>query len=283
MRIDMRAIWKGHIRFSLVTIPIRMYSAIESGSTISFRQLHKDDNGRIGYQKVCKVCNEEVSTADIVKGYEYESDQYVIVESEDLQKIKLKSTKVIDIEAFVDAEEVNPALFDTPYFAGPDGEVASKAYALLCETLKNSNKLGIGKVVLRDRESVVLIAPQGPGLMMYKLRYPQELREISQVPNLESVDADDAQLKLAQTLVDSMAKPFAELELEDKYRSAVMEIVEAKIAGKEIVMAPDEEAPVVDIMTALQESIDLAKTQKKPLKKATGKKDSEKKEDKKTA
>ncbi|NND07495.1 MAG: Ku protein [Saprospiraceae bacterium] len=279
----MRAIWKGHIRFSLVTIPIRMYSAIESGSSISFRQLHKEDNGRIGYQKVCKVCNEAVSTADIVKGYEHESDQYVIVESEDLQKIKLKSTKVIDIEAFVDAEEVNPALFDTPYFAGPDGEVASKAYALLCETLKNSNKLGIGKVVLRDRESVVLIAPQGPGLMMYKLRYPKELRQISQVPNIEPVEADDAQLKLAQTLVDSMAKPFSELELEDKYRAAVMEIIEAKIEGKEIVTTPDEEAPVVDIMTALQESIDLAKTQKKPLKKAIGKKDADSKEDKKTA
>ncbi len=279
----MRAIWKGHIRFSLVTIPIRMYSAIESGSSISFRQLHKEDNGRIGYQKVCKVCDEQVSTADIVKGYEYESDQYVIVEAEDLQKIKLKSTKVIDIEAFVNADEVNPALYDTPYFAGPDGEVASKAYALLCETLKNSNKLGIGKVVLRDRESMVLISPQGPGLMMYKLRYPKELREIANVPNIAPVEADEAQLKLAQTLVDSMAKPFGDLELEDKYRNAVMEIVEAKIAGKEIVTAAEEVAPVVDIMTALQESIEQAKTQKKPLKKATGKRDTDAGQDIKTA
>ena len=225
----MRAIWKGHIRFSLVTIPIRMYSAIESGSSISFRQLHKDDNGPIGYKKVCKVCDEKVGASDIVKGYEYESDQYVIVGSEDLQKIKLKSTKVIDIEAFVDADEVNPALYDSPYFAGPDGEVAAKAYSLLCETLKNSNKLGIGKVVLRDRESVVLIAPSGPGLMMYKLRYPQELRNIANVPNIGHVETDEAQLKLAQTLVDSMEKSFEELQLEDKYRAAVMEIVEAKI------------------------------------------------------
>ncbi|NND33594.1 MAG: Ku protein, partial [Saprospiraceae bacterium] len=136
----MRAIWKGHIRFSLVTIPIRMYSAIESSQSISFRQLHKEDNGPIGYQKVCKVCDEKVTGSDIVKGYEYESDQYVIVEDQDLQKIKLKSTKVIDIEAFVNADEVNPALFDSPYFAGPDGEVASKAYSLLCQTLKDSNK-----------------------------------------------------------------------------------------------------------------------------------------------
>ena len=277
----MRAIWKGHIRFSLVTIPIRIYSAIESSSSISFRQLHKEDNGRVGYQKVCKVCDSKLSTADIVKGYEYETDQFVIIEDDDLQKIKLKSTKVIDIEAFVDADEVPATLYDTPYFAGPDGEVATKAYALLCETLRNSNKLGIGKVVLRDRESIVLIAPQGHALMMYKLRYPQELRSIEQVPNVEAAEADEAQLKLAATLVDSMAKPFADLELEDKYRNAIMEIIEAKVAGKEIVMAAEEEAPVVDIMTALQESINMAKTQKKPLKKATGKKESEK--DKKSA
>lgn len=267
----MRAIWKGHIRFSLVTIPIRMYSAIESKRSLSFRQLHKDDNGPIGYQKYCKVCEEKVSTSDIIKGYEYESDQYVIIADEDLQKVKLKSTKVIDIEAFVDASEVNPALFDSPYFAGPDGEVATKAYSLLCQTLKDSNKLGIGKVVLRDRESVVLIAPEGNGLMMYKLRYPNELRSMDDVPDVGAHDADEAQLKLAATLVDSMSKSFVELELEDKYHQAVMEIIEAKIAGQEIVTLAEEEAPVVDIMTALQESINQAKTEKKPMKKATGK------------
>ena len=278
----MRAIWKGHIRFSLVTIPIRMYGAIESKQSISFRQLHKDDHGPIGYQKVCKLCNDKVSAGDIVKGYEYESDQYVIVQAEDLEKIKLKSTKVIDIEAFVDADEVPSALFDAPYFAGPDGEVAAKSYSLLCETLKKTNKLGIGKVVLRDRESIVLIAPHGPGLMMYKLRYPKELRNIENVPNLVREEPDEAQLNLAKTLVDSMVKSFTDLELEDKYRAAVMDIVEAKIAGKEIVTVAEEEAPIVDIMTALQESIKQAKTQKKPLKKATGKKPEEG-EEKKTA
>lgn len=278
----MRAIWKGHIRFSLVTIPIRMYSAIESSESISFRQLHKEDNGPIGYQKVCKVCDEKVSGAEIVKGYEYESDKYVIIEDEDLQKIKLKSTKVIDIEAFVDVDEVNPALFDSPYFAGPDGEVATKAYSLLCQTLKNSNKLGIGKVVLRDKESAVLIAPQGDGLMLYKLRFPNELRNIANVPNLAHVETDEAQLKLAETLVSSMVKPFDELELEDKYRSVVMDLVNAKIEGKEVIVLAEEEAPIVDIMTALQESINQAKSEKKPLKKATGKKAGEE-EDKKTA
>ncbi len=277
----MRAIWKGHIRFSLVTIPIRMYSAIESTKSISFRQLHKEDHGPVGYVKTCKVCDEPLKSGDIMKGYEYESDRYVIIEPDDMEKVKLKSTKVIEIDAFVDVDEVNPALFDSPYFAGPDGEVASKAYSLLCETLKNTRKLAIGKVVLRERESIVLIAPLDAGLVMYKLRYPQELRNIANVPDVGHVETDEAQLKLAETLVASMEKSFDDLVLEDKYYQAVMEIIEAKVAGKEIVTLAEEEAPIVDIMTALQESISQAKTEKKPLKQAKGK--STEDEKKKTA
>ena len=196
----MRAIWRGHIRFSLVTIPIRIYNAIDTAETIRFNQLHKDCNGNIGYDKRCKKCDEKVKNDDIVKGYKYEPDQYVIIEKEDLDNLKLKSTKIIEIEGFVDASEVHHTLFDAPYFAGPDGEVASTAYALLCETLKRSNKLGIGKVVLRDRESVMLMAPHSDGgLVLYKLRYPHEVRDIKDVPQLESVAADEDQLKLAQT------------------------------------------------------------------------------------
>ncbi len=279
----MRAIWKGHIRFSLVTIPIRMYSAIESGQSISFRQLHSGDHGAIGYKKVCKVCNEEVPAADILKGYEYSTDQYVVVTDEDLGKIKLKSTKVIEIEAFVDMDEVPPALFDSPYFAGPDGEVASKSYELLVNTLKHSRKLGIGKVVLREKENVVLISPHGPGLLLYKLRYPQELRRIEEVPDLGKGEIDEAQLKLAEMLVTSMVRPFSDLQLEDKYRSALVEIIEAKVAGKEIITRTEEEVPVVDIMTALEESIRQAKVQKKPLKKASGSGDEEQEEDRRSA
>ena len=136
----MRSVWKGHIRFSLVTIPVRLYNAIESSQTISFRQLHKKDNSPIGYDKKCKACGETVKSEDILKGYEYAPDQYVIMESSDLEKIKLKSNKIIDIEAFVKKEEVNPALFDTPYFAGPDGDVATKAYGLLKECLDQTHR-----------------------------------------------------------------------------------------------------------------------------------------------
>jgi DNA end-binding protein Ku len=265
----MRAIWKGHIRFSLVTIPICIYNAIETSETISFKQLHKEDNGPVGYDKRCKKCNKIVKNEDIVKGYQYEPDQFAIIEPEDLAKLRLKSTKVIEIEGFVDAVEVPPTLYDTPYYAGPDGDIAAKTFALLCATLKDSGKLGIGKVVLRDRESVVLLAPEDKGLLLYRLRYPNEIRKISEVPKLDGISADKQQLKLARTLVDSMAKPFSEIKLKDKYKDAVKELIKAKIEGKEIVTLEEEEKPVVDIMTALKQSIDNAS--KKPMKKATGK------------
>lgn len=271
----MRSIWKGHIRFSLVTIPICIYNAIETSESINFNQLHKEDNGRIGYDKRCKKCEKIVKSEDIVKGYEYEPDQYVIIENEDLAKLKLKSTKVIEIEGFVDASEVPATLYDTPYFAGPDGDVAAKTFALLCATLKDSGKLGIGKVVIRDRESVVLIAPEGNGLLLYKLRYPNELRKITEVPKLDGLVADKEQLKLAKTLVDSMAKPFSDIKLKDTYKDAVRDLIKAKIDGKEVVSVEEKEKPVVDIMTALKQSIENAGKMKRPMKKATGVKEEE--------
>jgi DNA end-binding protein Ku len=276
----MRAIWKGFIQFSLVNIPIKLYSAIEAESTVSFRQLHKDDNGPVGYDKVCKTCESKLSAGDIVKGYEYEPGQYVIVEDSDFENIRLKSTKVIEIEAFVDVNEVHHTLFDAPYFIGPDGEVAAKAYHLLMQTLKTVGKLAIGRVVLRDREHVVMISPYEQGMMMYKLRYPDEIRNVNSIPQLAESKIGDDQLKLAKTLVETMTKPFSDLELKDRYREALVEMIRAKVEGKQVVQVGEETAPVVDIMTALKESIEMAKTQKKPMVKATGKAKEEKAEKK---
>src|SRR5262245_33261337 len=164
----MRAIWKGHIQFSLVTIPIRIYNAVNTDEAIRFNQLHKEDNGPVGYEKKCKKCSKILTNEEIVKGYQFEPEQYVIVTADDLAKIKLKSTKVIEIAGFIDASEVHPSLYESPYFAGPDGPVAVKTYCLLSETLKASGKVGVGKVVLRDREEVVTIAAQDGGLLLYK-------------------------------------------------------------------------------------------------------------------
>lgn len=266
----MRAIWKGHIRFSLVTIPVRIYNAIDSAQTISFNLLSRKDHNPVSYEKKDKVTGEVLKTQDIIKGYQYEPGQYVIIEQEDIDKIKLKSTRIIDIEGFVQSEEVHSALFESPYFIGPDGDVAAKSYALLCDTLKQVNRVGVGRVVLRDRETIVLLSPHENGLMLHRLRYPDEVRRIQEVPNiLEGGKAEKEQLKLAKTLVDSMTRQFVDIEMKDHYTEALKNMIQAKIEGKEIISIVEEEPEVVDIMTALKESIEQAK--KKPMEKAKGK------------
>lgn len=264
----MRAIWKGHIQFSLVTIPIRIYNAIDSGQSISFNLLSREEHNPVSYEKKDKVTGKTLRAEDIVKGYQYEPGQYVIVEQEDFEKVRLKSTKVIEIEGFVNKEEVHPTLYDSPYFIGPDGDVAAKTYGLLAATLAESGKIAVGKVVLRDRETPVLLTPQEGGIIMYKLRYPKEVRSIREVPQLLEVKADKEQLKLAKTLVDSMTTKFTKIEMKDHYYDALKEIIDAKIEGKEVVTVAEEEPKVVDIMTALKASIDAAK---KPMEKAKGK------------
>lgn len=264
----MRAIWKGHIQFSLVTIPIRIYNALDTAQSISFNLLSKEHHNPVAYEKKDKVTGEVLKTDDIVKGYQYEPGQYVIMEEDDLAKVRLKSTRVIDIEGFVDEKEVHPTLFETPYFIGPDGDVAAKTYGLLMHTLKESGKIGVGKVVLRDRETPVLLTPYENGIMMYRLRYPHEIRSINEVPQLIDVKVDKDQLKMAKTLVDSMSKRFTDIEMKDHYFDALKEIIDAKVAGKEIVTIQEEEPKVVDIMTALKASIEQAK--KKPMEKAKG-------------
>lgn len=263
----MRSIWKGYIQFSLVTIPVRIYSAFDSGKKISFNLLTREDHNPVGYEKKDKVTGKPVSNEDIVKGYQYGEGQYVIIEKEDLDKVKLKSTKIIEIEGFVDEDKVTPALFDSPYFVGPENEIAAKNYELFSMALKGSGKSAVGKVVLRDREYPVLISAQNGGMMMYKLRYPSELRNIQDVPYLVEQNVNEEQLKLAEMLIDTMSKSFEDIEMQDRYYEALKEIIDAKIEGKEIVTVSEEEPETVDIMTALKESIEAAK---KPMKKAKG-------------
>ena len=272
----MRSIWKGHIRFSLVTIPIRVYSAIEPTESIKFNQVHRSCNGPVGYDKRCKKCNQQLSAQDIVKGYQYEPEQYVIMEPEDLEKVRLPSTKVIEVEGFIDASEMDPMLYEAPYFIGPDGAVAAKTYALFHDALKESGKIGLGRVVLREREDMVALSPHDGGLVLYKLRYPNEVRSMNDVPEVDArASVNTEQLKLARSLLDSMTKPLSEIELKDRYGDAVREIIEAKIRGKEVVTVGEEPGPVVDIMKALKQSIDQAKGQRQQMIKATGKRPAE--------
>jgi DNA end-binding protein Ku len=268
----MKAIWKGHIRFSLVTIPVLVYSAVATEETISFHLLHREDHGAIGYDKRCKKCHKAVSAEEIVKGYQYEPEGYVIVEKEDLEKINLKSTKIIEITGFIDAREVHPTWYETPYYAGPDGPVAVQAYSLLAAALQETGKVGIGKVVLHDREDVVMIAPEENAVVLYKLRSPHEIRNIHEIPQRAGNPVNQEGLKLARSLVDSMTTTLDQIDLTDTYHDALRAIIEAKIAGKEIITVEVEEKPVLDIMTALKQSIEQAKLRKKPMEKAGGKK-----------
>jgi DNA end-binding protein Ku len=259
----MKAIWKGHIRFSLVTIPILVYNAVDTEQTIRFHLLHKKDNGPVGYEKKCKKCEKTLSADDIVKGFKYEPERYVVVEPTDLEKIHLKSTRIIDIEGFIDSKEIHPTLFEVPYYAGPDGQVAVQTYALLAAALKDSGKVGIGKVVLHDREDVVMIAPYDKAIVLYRLRSPKEIRNVKDIPLLETKPVNKEQLNLAHNLVNSMSTTLDKLDLSDKYHDALKTMIDAKIAGREIVEVEEVEKPVIDIMAALKQSIERAKAHKK--------------------
>ena len=257
----MKSIWKGHIQFSLVTSPIQVFNAVEADSQISFNQLHKSDNGRVSYKKVCKKCDQDLATEDIAKAYEYSPDQYVIIEDTDLSKIKLKSTRAIEINHFVELHDVHPTLFESVYYIGPHGDIAKKTFQLLVQTLAKSKKAGVGRIVLRDREDMVLLTAHDNGLIMYKLRFPNEIRKINQVPDLENTTIDDGQLKLAETLVDSLSTSFDKLVFQDRYHDALNDIIQAKIQGNETIKSEQtvETTPVIDIMTALKQSIEAAK------------------------
>jgi len=263
----MRSIWKGHIRFLLVAIPVRIYNAIETGEKIQFNQLHRDDFGPIGYDKRCKKCNEIVSNDQITKGYQYEPDRYAIVEPEDIAKIKIKTTRAVDIVGFVDASEIPTTFYDAPYYAGPDGPVSEKPYALLREVMKQTGKVGIGKVILRDREDLVAVFPHGDGLVLQKLHYPHELRKMEDVPDLEGAQKlNKNELKLATTLVQEMATTLDEVDTTDNYHEALKKLIDSKIKGNKVVEFEVEELPRLDIMSALKKS--LQASSRKPMVKA---------------
>jgi DNA end-binding protein Ku len=264
----MRSIWKGHIRFLLVAIPVRVYNAIEASERIQFNQLHRDDFGPIGYDKRCKKCGQVVSNDEITKGYQYESDRYAIVEPEEIAKVKIKTNKAVDIMGFVDASEIPPTFYDAPYYVGPDGPVSEKPYALLRQVLKDTGKVGLAKVVLRDREDLVAVFPHENGIVLQKLHYPAEIRSIKDVPELDGAQKlDKKELSLATNLVEQMITSFSDIDTVDHYHEALRKLIDSKIKGKKVTeFEKIEEVPRLDIMTALKKS--LQASSRKPMVKA---------------
>jgi len=263
-----RAIWKGHVRVSLLSFPVKIYNAIETGDEIKFNQLHKGEcSGNIGYDKRCKKCSKVLEANEIVKGYPLEEGKYVVVTADDLQQIRLKSTKVIDIQGFIDTASVPPAFFEQPYNVGPDGPVATKGYGLLLEGMRKAKRVGIAKLVLRDREDTILVTPQGNGLMLYKLRHERELRGMESVPQLDTIQAPTKdELGLVKGLIDSMVTTFDQVDKTDTYHDALKELIQAKVEGRQTVQTGEEEpagSATADIMDVLKRSIEEAKTRRK--------------------
>jgi DNA end-binding protein Ku len=252
----------------LVAIPIRVYNAIEASEKIQFNQLHRDDFGPIGYDKRCKKCNQVVSNDEITKGFQYEPDRYAIVEPEEIAKVKIKTTRAIDILGFVDSAEIPMTFFDAPYYLGPDGPVAEKPYALLRQVLKDTGKVGLAKVVLRDREDLVAVFPLEDGIVLQKLRYPAEVRKVADVPEIDAAPKlDKKELQLAQNLVEQMITSFRDIDTIDHYHEALRKLIDSKIKGKKVTeFEKVEELPRMDIMTALKKS--LQASSRKPMVKA---------------
>jgi DNA end-binding protein Ku len=268
-----RATWKGFLKISLVNIPIKVFPATESSATLSFNQLHGECQTRIQQKRWCPHCNREVPNSEIVKGYEFEKGHYVVLTEEDFEKVRPESTRVIDLAQFADESAIDPIYVDRAYYLAPDGAVAAQAFAVMREGMKG--KVGIGKLALYGREYLVAVRPHRRGIVMYTLHHAAEIRSVDQVEELNTVSESvkPEEIKLARQVIGTFEGPLDLTHYKDEYRDGLQRIIDAKIAGAEVV-APAEEAPpkVVNLMEALRKSLDtVSNTRKKPAKAAVAK------------
>ena len=252
-----RATWKGFLKISLVNIPIKVFPATESSGTIAFNQLHGECQTRIQQKRWCPHCQKEVPSSDLVKGYEFEKGRYVVIEDEDIEKVHVESTRVINLEKFTDDDAIDPIYLERPYYLAPDGPVAKEAFAVIREGMKG--KAGIGKVALYGREYLIKVQPRERGLVMYTLRHAGEIRSMDAIDELadmpETVKPEE--VKLARQVIGTFEGDVDLRTYRDEYQEGLREIIDAKIGGREIV-AHEVEAPpkVVNLMEALRKSLD---------------------------
>jgi DNA end-binding protein Ku len=267
----MRPIWSGTISFGLVNIPVGVYTATKT-ERVGFHLLHEKDMGRISYLKVCKLEEEPVANDEIVKGYEYEKGEYVVMTDEDFESVEVESTRNIEIEDFVDADDIDPMFFDQPYYLAPGkGKNAEQTYVLLRETLKRKGKVGIGKLAIRQREYLAAIKPKGAALMLDTMHFAEEIRSVDDL-NLPSERAkvEPKHIKIAEQLVDSLSGPFTPEKYHDLYQEALEQLIEKKLKGVKSKPATRRTATnVVDIMTKLNESLKKTKGKRTTAKAAT--------------
>jgi DNA end-binding protein Ku len=263
-----RPTWRGFLKVSLVNIPVKVFPATESAATIAFNQLHAECQTRIQQKRWCPHCEREVPNTELVKGYEFEKGRYVIVSEEDMQKVRVESTRVINLSQFTDDTAIDPIYVDRAYYLAPDGPMAADAFAVMREGM--TGKAGIGKVALYGREYLVAIRPQKKGLVMYTLHHDAEIRSIDQIEELSSVPSKvkPEEMKLAKQVIATFDSDLDLKEYKDEYKEGLRQIIDAKIAGEEFVAPEVQEPPkVVDLMEALRRSLDsVSKEKKKPAK-----------------
>jgi DNA end-binding protein Ku len=250
-------VWKGHLTFGLVSFPVKLYSAARSES-ISFNQLHKSDNSRVRQVLYCAAEDKPIPRTEIVKGYEYEKDHYAVIEDEEIKKVAPQTAKVMEIQEFVKADAVDPIYLETSYYMAPD-EAGEKPYALLFDALKKSGYMGIAKVTMHNREHVVILRPGANGVLMHTMYFSHEIRKVDEFRTDLSL-VKEKELALAQSLVEALAAEFEPDKYKDTYRENLLQMIESKKEGKEIVATPEpHQEKVVDILEALKASLAVAK------------------------
>jgi DNA end-binding protein Ku len=258
-RLMASSIWKGQLQFGLVSLPVRLYTAAR-GATISFNQLHAPDHSRIRQVLYCQAEDKPVPRNELVKGYEYEKDRYVVIDDEDIQRAAPKTAHVMEIQEFVKAGEIDPVYFESSYYMAPE-EGGERPYALLFEALRQSQYCGIAKVSMHSREHVVILRPASKGLVLHTMYYMDEIRQVEEFRTDLSL-VKERELELAKTLISSLADEFHPEKYSDSYRDNLRQMIEAKVAGRNVVTAAAPKlAPVIDIMEALKQSI----SKKKPV------------------
>lgn len=246
-------VWKGHLTFGLVSFPIRLYTAAR-GETISFNLLHAPDHSRIRQVTFCQAEDKPVQRTELVKGYEYEKGHYVVVDEEDIRKVAPKTAKVMEIQEFVQAGQVDPVFLESSYYMAPD-EGGEKPYALLFEALRQSQYYGVAKVAMHNREHVVILRPARTGILLHTMYYMDEIRQMDEFRTDTNL-VKDRELDLAKTLIASLAEDFHPEKYQDTYRENLRQMIQAKIEGKKVVETPAPKvAPVIDIMEALKRSL----------------------------
>lgn len=274
-----RALWKGQLRLSLVSIPIEVFSATRTGARFAFRQIHEPSGKPVHYDKVVDGIG-PVDTDEIVKGYEYESGKYVLLEPEEIDAVKLETKKTLELVQFVDASEISPIYYDKPYYVVPSDDLAEDAYRVVRDALRKSGKVGLGQLTLRGREYIAAIKPCGDGLLLETLHYADELRKADPMfHGLSGRTSDGDLLDVATALIDKKTAPFDATSFKDNYSTALKALVQRKLKGKKTKIEVEEEDDtskrgdnVVDLMSALKKSLESGGQKAAPKKAAAKKK-----------